>query len=195
MKYELTGLTVCSDDTLCNAAQVTQAILCALCEDAFLTYDRIVYPYADSLLLAKRNGYPILFGQKTLLWNVDIASIEKAVESAAFSLGRYIEYSAQPVECSAAAVEKFLVKPQPQEGTISIGGFHRLVAGVVTPWGIREHSRRFCSFCEHISRQEGVEVIALNAGYISIKAVDTRLLRDLKKLYEAKTGGIMLKKK
>lgn len=196
LKYELIGLTVGSEKGLCSAALAMQELLNSLCETEFVTYDRIIYPYADSLLLSKRDGYPILFGQKALLWGVDLSSLERAAKNASLALGTEIEYSTAVFECCAADIEKFLAKPEAQTDTYSLGGFHPLTSGTVTPWGVREYSRRFCSFCEHISRMNGVEVVSLNAGYICVKdTVSQKLLRELKKLYEAKTGGLLKKRK
>lgn len=194
MKYKLIGLTVCTKDGLSDAASAMQSVLSHLCDAEFVTYDRILYPYADSLLLAKREGYPVLFGQKSVIWDVPEKSLRRAVDAAERALGKEIEYTAVPLECCSRDIEKYLSRPDDEPETVSLGGFHKLTAATVTPWGIREHSRRFCSFCEHISRMKGIEVVSLNAGYISIKPVDANHIRELRKLYESKTGGAMLKK-
>ena len=71
-----------------------------------------------------------------------------------------------------------------------MGGFELLIAGSTQPWTIREFSRKFCSFCEHIARMNGVKAFGLTGGYAVIKLENEDILSDIENVYNAKTGGI-----
>ena len=79
---------------------------------------------------------------------------------------------------------------QPQRSQLLVGGYEHIIAGASQPWAIREHSRKFCSFCEHIARMEGVKLLGLTGGYAVVEVENDCILEKICNIFKAKTGGM-----
>lgn len=143
-----------------------------------VNFDGFTYPYFDSLLMtAETEPYSILFGTHSLLWDGD---------------GRLEDSEAAEIGFDYRDILNFLTKDLylPKEDELLLGGFEQLIAGSTQPWAIREFSRKFCSFCEHIARMDGVKVFGLTGGYAVAKVDNDEILAQIQEIYNAKTGGI-----
>ena len=174
---ELYGLYVSCAESIEACSRDCRSALTAI-YDSGVNYDGFAYPYFDSLLMTSDSEpYSILFGTHSLLWDVD---------------GRLEETDARPLGFDYRRIREFLANDlyQPMPGEYLLGGFEELICGATQPWAIREHSRKFCSFCEHIARMSGVNVLGLTGGYVVIHPDSENILEQLKEIYNAKTGGI-----
>jgi len=143
-----------------------------------VNYDGFAYPYFDSLLMnGESEPYTIIFGTHSLLWDCD---------------GRLDGTEARPIGFDYRDIRRFLSDQIyiPNDDELLLGGFGELISGATQPWAIREFSRKFCSFCEHIARMGGVKVLGLTGGYVVVRLENEDILDQLKEIYNAKTGGI-----
>ena len=177
MTGELYGLSVGCEQGIEHCALECRRQLNGL-YDRGVNYDGFVYPYFDSLLMSGvTEQYGVPFGTHTLLWDGD----GRLEDTAALRLG--FDYR---------DIAAFLTRDlySPAKGELLMGGFEQLIAGGTQPWTIREHSRKFCSFCEHIARMDGVKVLGLTGGYAVVRLENEDILDELFDIYNAKTGGI-----
>lgn len=143
-----------------------------------VNYDGFTYPYFDSVLMSdafERFGLP--FGTHTLLWDGD---------------GRLEGTDAKPIGFDFCAINGFLMRDlyQPVGEELLIGGYELVISGALQPWALREHSRKFCSFCEHIARMDVVKLKGLTGGYVVAEVSGDDTLEKVKDIFNAKTGGI-----
>ncbi len=177
MTGDLYGLNVSCEAGIEQCARDSRKRLTALF-DAGVNYDGFVYPYFDSLLMSgETEQYGVPFGTHSLLWDGD---------------GRLEGSGAVRLGFDYRDVHRFLVSGLyiPGEDELLVGGFELLIAGSTQPWTIREFSRKFCSFCEHIARMSGVKVLGLTGGYAVISLENEDVLSEIENIYNAKTGGI-----
>ncbi|MBE6760045.1 MAG: hypothetical protein E7554_08150 [Ruminococcaceae bacterium] len=174
---ELYGLYISPEKGMEQCARDCRQQLTALFESG-VNYDGFAYPYFDSLLMSCwTEQYGVPFGTHTLLWDGD---------------GRLEDSSARKLGFDYRDILGFLRSGlyRPAEGEILVGGFELLIAGATMPWTIREFSRKFCSFCEHIGRMNGVKVLGVTGGYAVITLENVDILPEIENIYNAKTGGI-----
>lgn len=180
MSERFFGLKITGGDIQSRSAAAEHefARLLGLCH----TYDRFLYPYYDSLI-SGRSGEPApgLLGTHAVLWDVG------RFLSGADDCCEYTELAPDYREISDFLAEGLLAPP---EGCVLLGGFGELITGSVRPWSIREHSRKFCSFCEHISRMDGVKSYGLTGGYLCASIEPPAKLCEIERIYNAKTSGV-----
>ena len=170
--------------------------------DAHITYDQILFPYADSLLLSDW-GAKNAFGTHALLWDVDPKLLADCAVRACGDRLAELRPRAKELDCTAAAIAEFLsmtydVSGDPGEretagqgrsdadGYMPLGDFAALMSGSVRPWSIREQARRFCSLAEHIARLPDASIHGIRGGSLLVSGGDRA---ELLRLYSAKTGG------
>lgn len=177
MTGELYGMYTAGENGIEQCARDCRQCLTALF-DSGVNYDGFAYPYFDSLLMSgETEQYGVPFGTHTLLWDGD---------------GRLDGTDAQKLGFDYRDILAFLSKRlyRAAENELLVGGFEMLIAGATQPWTIREFSRKFCSFCEHIARMNGVKVLGLTGGYAVIRLENEGILSEIENVYNAKTGGI-----
>lgn len=177
-------------------SEYMKKIFAALTGRENVTFDRILFPYADTLLLSEdsRNGY--FFGTHALMYGVDARTLARAVFSACGEttadgedMLALLAPNAGKIECTRMAVADFLdLSGGSEESCEYIGDFASLLGGMVRPWNIREASRRLCSFCEQAARTDGVRLRGLHGGSVCAD-VEPVSAEAIIKLYAAKTGG------
>lgn len=160
-----------------QCAQDSKSALTALFEGG-VNYDGFAYPYFDSVLMSdafERFGLP--FGTHSIIWDSDGRLADSGVQPLGFDYRRIVDFLGRGMY-------------EPAENELLIGGFEQVIAGVTQPWAIRECSRKFCSFCEHIARMDGVKLKGLTGGYVVAEVSDSAVLEKICEIYNAKTGGI-----
>jgi len=177
MPGQLYGLYTACEDGIEACARQSKQRLTALFDQS-INYDGFAFPYFDSVLMSdafERFGLP--FGTHCIIWDAD---------------GRLTDADAAPLGYDYRLICDFLAENMyaPAENEILVGGFEQLITGASQPWAIREHSRKFCSFCEHIARMEGVTLKGLTGGYVVAEIADESVLDKIREIYTAKTGGI-----
>lgn len=122
------------------------------------------------------DGHGLLFGTHSLIFDED---------------GRLGDCDLTALEPDCRALTGFLTEGLyvPQAGEALVGGWEQFVPGSPQPWALREHSRRFCSFCEHIARMEGVKMLGLTGGYAAVALEDEGILDRIAEIFAAKTAG------
>ena len=182
MNDKLTGLRFSPELPAEEASRAVKALFIRLFDSGKVTYSQFLFPYADSLLLSDEGG-DCFFGTHALLWNVDEQLLESCFGDAAPQV--------VTLEWSASSVTDFLKINDNNENAMMLGAFDELLLGSVRPWSVREQSRKFCSFAEHISRMKGCEVLGTAGGYLAVQSDEPLIKQQLAALYEAKTGRIM----
>jgi len=177
MPGQLYGLYTACEDGIEACARQSKQRLTALFDQS-INYDGFAFPYFDSVLMSdafERFGLP--FGTHCIIWDAD---------------GRLTDADAAPLGYDYRLICDFLAENMyaPAENEILVGGFELLIAGATMPWTIREFSRKFCSFCEHIGRMNGVKVLGVTGGYAVITLENVDILPEIENIYNAKTGGI-----
>ncbi|MBE6752809.1 MAG: hypothetical protein E7559_00395 [Ruminococcaceae bacterium] len=174
---------------LCAAAM--QRLLRILTDKGLATFDLFLYPYTDALLLSER-GSTAMFGTHALLWGFDERALAEAAVEACQGRTALLRPRACLLDNDMRDIAAFFSEGvhTPAEGEVLVGGLASLLAGSVRPWAIREQSRRFCSFCEHLARTKGVQPVALCGDKLLIKSEEDSLAA-VEELYAAKTGGAM----
>jgi|GEM_PF-2431629 len=177
MTGELYGLCIDFEQGIEQCAADSRSRLSEL-YDSGVNYDGFAYPYFDSLLMSGvTEQYGIPFGTHALLWDGDGRLKESDVQSVGFDYRRILEFLSYGLY-------------EPKEGELLVGGYELLVSGATQPWTLREYSRKFCSFCEHIGRMDGVKMLGLTGGYAVIRLENAEMLEEIKNIYNAKTGGV-----
>lgn len=178
MNGQLYGLYVDPGDGMEACAARCKQRLTELFAEGF-NYDSNAFPYFDSVLMSdafERFGLP--FGTHSIIWDPD-GRFEGRHDVCAlgYDYGQIVYFLSEGMY-------------QPKDNELLIGGFEQLIAGAGQPWAIREYSRKFCSFCEHIARMEGVRLKGLTGGYVVAEVSEGETLKEIRKIYSAKTGGI-----
>lgn len=169
---------------------IMKKICSALFNSGAVTFSQFLFPYVDSLLLAETNtSQPSFFGSHALLWDADMHLINDCISAVCGNEHHPPEIV--ELELNASDIAEFFGELSAAEGRISVGGFSSLLTGKIRPWAIREHARGFCSFTEHIARMSGYSVHGLSADYIAVSCEHEPDEAELKRLFAAKTGGIL----
>lgn len=171
-------------------SMIMKNICSALFESGKVTFSQFLFPYVDSLMLAESTAAtPCFFGSHVLLWDIDTQLINDCVSEVCGNDDNLPEIL--ELELNSSEITGFFGEPHTFENRISVGGFSSLLTGKITPWSIREHARGFCSFTEHIARMAGYNVHGLSADYIAVRCEHDPDETELKRLFAAKTGGIL----
>ena len=152
-----------------------------------VTFDCVLYPYADSLLLRKEGS----FGTHSLFYRVDVHLLEKCVSQ---SLDRHgekrLRYNISEIECTASQILKFLscAPAKKKRGAVCFGGIAQSIGGIVYPWSVRECSKLLCAFAEQTAAIKGVKLI----GYMGngpLFECPKSAREQASELFEKKTGA------
>ncbi len=177
MRGQLYGLYTRCDSGIEQCAADAKQLLTELFENDII-YDGFAFPYFDSVLMSdafERFGLP--FGTHSIIWDADGRFEDRHdVCALGYDYGKIASFLSEGLY-------------QPHGDELLIGGFERLIAGACQPWAIREHARKFCSFCEHIARMDGVTLKGLTGGYV-VAEVSDDTLGKIREIYSAKTGGM-----
>ncbi len=177
MTGELYGLYIDHRQNIAGCAVSCRSRLTEIYESG-VNYDGFCYPYFDSLLMSGHTEpYGVPFGTHTVLWVGDGRLADTEAESIGFDFRRLKAFLSSGLY-------------EPAEDELLLGGFEYLAEGAVQPWTLRELSRKFCSFCEHIGRMEGVAVLGLTGGYAAVRLDNEELLETIGGIYNSKTGGV-----
>lgn len=148
-----------------------------------MNYDRMLFPYVDNLILTKEQ--PQLFGNRILLETCDITIIERCAAEVCADVG----FRVVQLDCSYTAIKKFLNAKCPRgRDIIYLGDIASMLSGDISPWLVRECSRRLASFAEHIYRQLDADIIGFCSERLAVRGVDPEYCGQLCEIYENKTG-------
>ncbi len=183
------GLRFKGDVPLEACSEIMRNTLRALVEKQRSTFDRLLFPYADTLLLFSGAARNNLFGTHALLLGFDAEALADAVFSAR---GGFAVEELEPEACSLpldrGAIADFLSEGRSEGNHEYIGDFASLLSADVRTYDIRDAARRLCSFCEQAARTEGVVLHGLSGGSVCAD-VQPEAVDGIIKLYRDKTGG------
>ena len=169
---------------------IMKKICSALFTSGKVTFSQFLFPYVDSLMLAEsQSAQTFFFGSHLLLWDIDTQLINECVSTVCSN--DYKPPEIVELGLDASEIAEFFGEPFVFEDKMCVGGFSSLLTGKIRPWAIREHARGFGSFTEHIARMSGFSVHGLTADYISVRCEHEPDEAELKRLFAAKTGGIL----
>lgn len=184
---KLTGIVI--DAKLPVAASLARRMVSSLREQG-MNYDRMLFPYVDNLILTKEQ--PQLFGNRILFETCDIAMIERC----AAEVCKDVDFSMVGLDCSYTAIKNFLNAKCPRsKDMIYLGDIESMLSGDISPWLVRECSRRLVSFAEHIYRQFDTDIIGFCGERLAVRGIKPECGAQLCEIYENKTGtGLSIKK-
>ena len=152
-------------ESISRCSELSGCFLSALVRNHPVTFNQILYPYADALSLSGRPGTEStrIFGTHLLLHNVECAA---ALAESLPCGGPDWELVELPV-CDGAVmssdVAEFL-RAGAECSLPSVGNFPEMLGGFVSHWRIRECARLFASFSEMSYRRAGGEIVGLLGG-------------------------------
>lgn len=188
MTNTLIGLRFAGELPLTDCAKAMRNTLRALVEEQRATFDRLLFPYADTLLLFSEAGRDSVFGTHALLLGFDADELARAVFSACGKDTARLDPRARSLEFDRDAIASFLAEGMTEGNHEYIGSFASLLGADVRPYDIREASRKLCSFCEQAARTKGVTLHGLTGGTVCAD-VDPDAVDGIIGLYHSKTGG------
>ena len=200
-KERMTGLRFAVQPTRENIAQCSELsakLLRELVERHKITYNQILYPYADALSLSGAAGTQStrIFGTHILLRNVPDEIIENVNPKNLTDdnvQNPLPEYETETLPLTEGAVKstdiaKFLTEGKQPEFP-SAGDFAKLLSGWLPHWRIRECSRIFASFSEMAYRRAKGQVIGLYGGKL-ILTPECDCQEALGAIFTQKTGVV-----
>lgn len=152
-----------------------------------VTFDCMLYPYADSLLI-QRDGS---FGTHSLFYRVDAQLLDRCIARVLEQHNeKKLRYTISEIECLTAEISKFLSgsPAKKKRGTVCFGGLAQSLGGVVYPWSVRECSKLLCAFSEQAASGKGVKLIGYTGEGPQFVCSGKEVPR-LAQLYERKTGA------
>ena len=184
---KLTGIII--DAKLPVAASLARRIVLNL-RKLGMNYDRMLFPYVDNLILTKER--PQLFGNRILLETCDIAMIERCAAEVCADVG----FCVVQLDCSYTAIRDFLNAKCPRgKDIIYLGDIELMLSGDISPWLVRECSRRLASFAEHIYRQFDANIVGFCGERLAVRGMDPQCSAQLCEIYENKNGtGLKIKR-
>ncbi len=191
MNGRIIGLRFDTELSASICSEYMKKIFKCLIEQKSATYDLLLYPYVDRLLLSREDASGCCFGTHALLWGFDAKTLAGAVVSACRDRLSELHPVAEELDSNAAALGEFLSLgiDNGTQSEIAVGDYASLLAGNVRPWSVREASKRFCAFCEQAARIEGITEKGLCGGSLMVEASDESAKEQIERLYTAKTGG------
>lgn len=194
MDNMLVGLRFEGEVPVSLCSEYMKRIFAALVREENITFDRMLFPYADTLLISGGSGTDMFFGTHAILYGVEPRALARAVFSGCAAgpgedmLSR-LSPRAENIGCTRGEIAGFLdLSGLREENCEYIGDFASLLGAEVRPWDIRETSRKLCSFCEQAARTGGVKLRGLHGGSVCAD-VDPGSAGTVIKLYADKTGG------
>ena len=199
-KESITGLRFIAEPTQENVAQCSEQsarLLRTLVERHNITYNQILYPYADALSLSGVAGTQStrIFGTHILLRNVPKELIDNVMHEC-FTEEKsqipvfhreIVEFPLTDGMVKSSDIAEFLgVKqelPLPWAGE-----FAGMLGGWLPHWRIRECARYFASFSEMSYRRAKGEIVGLYGGRL-ILTPECNCPDDLAAIFTQKTGA------
>ena len=162
-----------TEENIQRSAELSERLLRTLVKEHNLTYNQILYPYADALSLSGMKGTEStrIFGTHILLRNISAEQLHH-VMSICFTdeAGQSIPIPHEIIEipltegsAKTADVERFLKAGKPPQ-LRSVGEFSEMLGGYVRHWRIREAARIYASFSEMSYRRAKGEILGLCGG-------------------------------
>lgn len=153
-----------------RCSEISSLIMKTLMAKHKITYNQILYPYADALSLSGKPGTEStrVFGTHMLLRNVPEEWLTEALAECACDIP--CELMQFPLTEGAAMSDDIQAFLQSGEAAGSeanlpqVGEFGRMLSGYVPHWRIRECSRVFASFCEMAYRRAHGKIAGLSGG-------------------------------
>lgn len=168
---EITGIYIpCLEGGIPAASEMMRRVFCELRERGIL-HRQILYPYSDDLLLTGR--LPGMFGTHALLCDVPGDMIKDVLLEIAGEKAK--------AESINSVIERslFLYRYQAlPPGTVKLGSITSLAAGTFSAWAIRQHSRRLCSFAEHMTREGKYPVLGYSGDALIVEMDDWHKIED-----------------
>ena len=152
--------------SLCS--ELSAGFFTALVRNHPVTFNQILYPYADALSRSGRPGTERtrVFGTHILLRHVELPLVSAAMAESLPTGAPQWELVELPV-CEGAVMSsdaaEFL-RTQAECSLPSAGNFADMLSGYVPHWRIRECARVFASFSEMSYRRAKGEIIGLLGG-------------------------------
>lgn len=159
---------------ICSA--VSQNMLQYLIDNYPVTFNQILYPYADMLSLSCKNGSEStqIFGTHLILRGVE----EEFVAEVLFhGLQSAAEHEWQPdvivhhfgTVDGCAAAEEIAAFLQCDCTVLTVGDFAQMLGGFVPHWRIREAAKAFASFSEMSYRVSKGAICGLAGGRLALR--------------------------
>ncbi|MBQ1441646.1 MAG: hypothetical protein IIZ08_06990 [Clostridia bacterium] len=172
-------------------SEYSAEFLNALIKRGQITYNQILYPYADALSLSGGEGTEStrIFGTHILLRNVEESAACEAMGEAMRERGaeyELTEFTMYEGAVMAADVREFLKKGS-DKALNCAGDFGELLTGYARHWRIRECARIYASFCEMAYRRTKGGIAGLCGGKLIILTGEEGL-REAAEIYVQKTG-------
>ena len=188
MSGTLVGLRFAGAVPAERCSEYMKRTLAALVGECGITYNMILFPYADTLLLSEQDKRGNFFGTHAVLCGVSAQQLARAAASACGDMLPRLDPRAVRLECTREALRAFLDTGAGGDERCLYGGIAELTGGRLRPWNIREAARDLCSFCEQAVRMDGVEISGLVGGSVCAR-VAPEAVEAFAALYTAKTGG------
>lgn len=189
MSEKITALRLTGSRDIAKLSAQMKKIFVGLFSSGGVTYSQFLFPYADSLLLSAESE-DCFFGSHALLWSVSPERLKQCAHTACGEDMSWLGLEITEIELTAPAIATFLAAADVPESGIETGSYAALLSGNVRTWSLREHSRGFCSFAEHIARMNGYGVYGYCGGRLLIETENSLDEKLLTELYCSKTGGI-----
>ena len=186
-----------TQENVIRCSELSAAFLNALVKRCNITYNQILYPYADALSLSGAEGTEStrIFGTHILLRNIQDEAIETVMQQCFTAENQPVtdKYEALdlPLTDSAAKssdIAEFLSAGE-EFGLPWVGDFTGMLAGWLPHWRIRESARNFASFSEMAYRRSGRQVIGLYGGKL-ILTPQCDCPEALSEIFTQKTGAV-----
>ena len=152
------------------------------------TFDLMLYPYADTLLLSEGDKRGSFFGTHAILRDIGAAELAAAVKAACGDMTARLMPTAVTLDCTREAIAAFLRSGCGENACGVYGDFCALLEPKPRPYTIRAAAKTLCSFCELAARMNGVHIFGLVGGRVCAR-VEPSAHEELSRMYAAKTGG------
>ncbi len=183
-----------SERAIQRCSELSAVFFSALVQRHNITYNQILYPYADALSLCGNPGTMStrIFGTHILLRGVEVQVITNVMEEILSSGGLgnsalsydVVEFRLYDGAALACDMAEFLCG---EEGLRSVGDFGGMLGGFVAHWRIRECARVFASFSEMAYRRAKGAVCGLYGGRLVLSS-ECDCAEALSEIFTQKTG-------
>lgn len=186
MREKILALSFAKRSDAEKCSRIMRDVAALLVENG-VTFDCMLYPYADSLLL-QRDGS---FGTHSLFYRVDAQLLDKCIAQVLEQHNeRKLRYTISEIECLTAEISEFLScsPAKKKRDTVCFGGLAQSLGGIVYPWSVRECSKLLCAFSEQAASRKGVKLIGYTGEGPRFECTGKEI-SALAQLYERKTGA------
>lgn len=185
-----------TQENIMKCSELSAAFLRTLVEEQAITYNQILYPYADALSLSGAPGTEStrIFGTHMLLRNVTSEQINAVMQECftAKNMATSDQFEAINIpltESTAKSSDVVSFLAAEEECALpTVGDFTKMLAGWLPHWRIRENSRIFASFSEMAYRVSKCQVIGLYGGKL-ILTHQCDCSEALSAIFTQKTGA------